>query len=1331
MKKLIIILLLFGSAYGQNISVIQGLGGPTTEIWVKGVLKIDTAMVWPSKDTLFTPSQIFTVVVRPQDKTPYMWIGVRWVAFALTGGTYVNSFNGRVGVVIPSNGDYTAAMVTNAVDQTQVYNDPTWLNSLSYSKLIAVPATQTFLSGYGVNVTGGPAFSFKFDSATVHPVTNIIKVNDSTIGFTINNRPTQTILIRGNGGGTGGIGTVTNFIFTQANGISGSVTTSTSTPNLTLGTSVNGLVSGNGVAFLPTVIGAGLSYVGTTLTNTIINNNQLANGSNFISNISGLVQPGTGPITLTGAGTQGNPYVISVGASVGGGGSSDSLKHLFVDTSAAPRNGFVLTFDSVNHKWYLSSKGGGAGGSVTQFAFTNGAGFTGSVSNPTTTPTLSLTMQNAVADGATKGIAAFTTNDFLSASGVISLNYAAGQKATGSVPGFLSATDWTTFNNKFSGTLANGSIFIGNISNLATAQVMSGDATLSNTGVITISNSAVTYAKMQNETSATMLGRYAGTNGVVQEITIGNGIALNSGTGVLSVRINAPLIFSSGIITADTTMTNTSLVTYYQLTHGVRDSIFVLNAGSAITRIGWASGSDTIYLGGLKNSSNINWSKGTDSTETAQLTTTGVTAGSYVNVSATVDAFGRITAMSNGSGGTVVSSVSSTLSSITFSPTTGAVLGDINLGHANSWTAAQSFAVLNASNTVTFTGTTFNAGGTKFDVMIQDTTTGILYREPYWQTDTTGYAAGNLFVKFNGTKFILSAGSGGGTQNFESVLSQAPTRLLQDHSNTWNNHIWTNDSLGSWKYPHPVASLSSPVFYIAPDSNTNPNNIVILRVDQIHKKNNYAPFMMEMLPTGNGDGTDDYVYAYGFNIDQIYDANALSFSRRMEYRYLNTLMEEHLQLSLPGREIWREQSVTVSTSDSIKRSTGLEAHQINAIEFRSLAGQGAGAYVAFNDNLAATTANVTISEATAANFNLQTGSSGQYTGSIVMLAASSGLMAFQTATGYTFDNLVQHLNVGGANGASEFDLMRSDNTPLMFKQYGATFTNYNNRFRLAYNDGTNDIMVILPKNTTTNNHDIQLGAISGGNYADQGGSMLQVYGGLYTQADFYSAAVQGTSYLVDNTTISDPVTANSGTRPRVSNVAFLQSTLTATHTAVVYTVGSSLFVQGPPIASTNVTITNPYAIEIGSGSLSIDFDATHNTTFSTNSTGNLVITPSSTAIMPNANISYDLGTSAANWRNVYVGAVIGANNNGGDANTSIGAASTTQKLPTVTANRTVTLPTMIQGQWIDILVTNTSGTFHWSFTNTVIDMSGNTITNLVNGTAYRIYWDGTNYIKGN
>lgn len=57
-------------------------------------------------------------------------------------------------------------------------------------------------------------------------------------------------------------------------------------------------------------------------------------------------------------------------------------------------------------------------------------------------------IQLAAADGTTLGIAAFVAADFNATGGLISLDYANGQKATSGQPGFLTSTDWSTFNGK-------------------------------------------------------------------------------------------------------------------------------------------------------------------------------------------------------------------------------------------------------------------------------------------------------------------------------------------------------------------------------------------------------------------------------------------------------------------------------------------------------------------------------------------------------------------------------------------------------------------------------------------------------------------------------------------------------------------------------------------------------------------------------------------------------------------------------------------------------------------------------------------------------------------
>ncbi|MBS3999542.1 MAG: hypothetical protein KGZ71_03570, partial [Desulfobulbaceae bacterium] len=56
----------------------------------------------------------------------------------------------------------------------------------------------------------------------------------------------------------------------------------------------------------------------------------------------------------------------------------------------------------------------------------------------------------------------------------------------------------TQLDSKVSGTLTNTNIFVGNASNIATGVAMSGDATISNIGALTIANDAITTAKIGN-----------------------------------------------------------------------------------------------------------------------------------------------------------------------------------------------------------------------------------------------------------------------------------------------------------------------------------------------------------------------------------------------------------------------------------------------------------------------------------------------------------------------------------------------------------------------------------------------------------------------------------------------------------------------------------------------------------------------------------------------------------------------------------------------------------------------------------------------------------------
>lgn len=121
------------------------------------------------------------------------------------------------------------------------------------------------------------------------------------------------------------------------------------------------------------------------------------------------------------------------------------------------------------------------------------------------------------------------TGGTITTSGTIGIS-----KATSSSDGYLSSLDWVTFNGKLTSVLPSGDIFVGNGSGVATAVAMSGDATISNTGVLSIGSNKVTYAKMQQASALVILGNPTGSAANISEITLGAGLSFSGSTLVAS-----------------------------------------------------------------------------------------------------------------------------------------------------------------------------------------------------------------------------------------------------------------------------------------------------------------------------------------------------------------------------------------------------------------------------------------------------------------------------------------------------------------------------------------------------------------------------------------------------------------------------------------------------------------------------------------------------------------------------------------------------------------------------------------------------------------------------
>ena len=165
-------------------------------------------------------------------------------------------------------------------------------------------------------------------------------------------------------------GSVTGFTFTNANGVSGTVATPTTTPNLTLSL---GAITPTSVAASGTVTGSNLSgtHTGTSSgTNT---------GDQTITLTGDVTGSGTGSFAVTY-----NGVVPILKGGTGQTTANASLNALL--PSQAANVGKVLQTDGTNTSWQNFP----GAGSVTTVGAAGTQGVTTSVTNPTTTPVITI-----------------------------------------------------------------------------------------------------------------------------------------------------------------------------------------------------------------------------------------------------------------------------------------------------------------------------------------------------------------------------------------------------------------------------------------------------------------------------------------------------------------------------------------------------------------------------------------------------------------------------------------------------------------------------------------------------------------------------------------------------------------------------------------------------------------------------------------------------------------------------------------------------------------------------------------------------------------------------
>lgn len=265
-----------------------------------------------------------------------------------------------------------------------------------------------------------------------------------------------------------GGGTVTTLSVVTANGFAGTVANPTTTPSITITTSITGLLKGNGTAisaavsgtdYLPAIGGTSITTLGTITTGTW-------NGT-----VIGATFGGTGQTSWT---TGDVPYASATNT---------------ISKRAAGSNGQVFTMVAGVPQWVTP----GTGGTVTNFSFVNLNGFTGSVTNSATTPALTIgTSVNGIMQGNGTGASAITNSStvgqVLRVIGVSSYQWGALDLANSSaITGALLAGNGGT---GVGGPFTNGFTLIGNGTGWTKAAITAGQGIIVTPGAgsITISS---------------------------------------------------------------------------------------------------------------------------------------------------------------------------------------------------------------------------------------------------------------------------------------------------------------------------------------------------------------------------------------------------------------------------------------------------------------------------------------------------------------------------------------------------------------------------------------------------------------------------------------------------------------------------------------------------------------------------------------------------------------------------------------------------------------------------------------------------------------------------
>jgi hypothetical protein len=364
----------------------------------------------------------------------------------------------------------------------------------------------------------------------------------------------------------------------SANGFAGNIVYTTNNANVTLSTTVTGITKGNGTALsaalsgtdysLPVLVSSANGFAGTVVNGT-------SNATvTMKTTITGLLKGNGTSISAAVSGTDYAP--ATSGTSILYGNNAGGFSNVTIGTNLSFTSGTLnATATSGTSILYGNGSGGffnvtigsgvsftggtlsatGSGGSVTSVALSLPSIFSVSGSPVTTSGTLTgtLTTQtaNTVFAGPSTGSAATPTFRALVSADIPSLNYVTSVSGTSPISvtsgytptvsisqagtssnGYLSSTDWNTFNNKGSGSVTS-------VSGTGTVNGITLTGTVTSSGSLTLGGTLSGIGNSQL-TNSTISGVALGSN--LFNLTAGTGVTFSSGTtynGSTAITINA------------------------------------------------------------------------------------------------------------------------------------------------------------------------------------------------------------------------------------------------------------------------------------------------------------------------------------------------------------------------------------------------------------------------------------------------------------------------------------------------------------------------------------------------------------------------------------------------------------------------------------------------------------------------------------------------------------------------------------------------------------------------------------------------------------------------